>query len=423
MQNKSSMWLAIGSIVIGNAYASVSKADVDEAQQAAAKKCGHLRASAESRRIEEIVKNYFVARDKGWVSQDGGQFRNGFAGSQIRPGSAEQALLAPSVMARELAAERGLVATDVQTALADGVCVDICDTEATVTLSVGTALVWTATELGESSLSDGYTVKLEKTGDTWAIGDVAYAPIPSTDRLPRWRERTATQSDPAAQPQQYAPLAAAVNYNRQAAADYALRWSRSWVLTDGEMYVADQYNPDYDRQDNDCTNFVSQALRAGGWPIHDGWDNENRVNWSPDLYGPYGPSKTWSVAPWLYDYTRDEKRGEAWRAWPPAEGEDDNMDIWNLQLGDLIFPDWDPDGHFDGKIDHAMIVTGSYTELGFTEPVYSQHSPHRQNMPLSIGIKIATAPKPPVDPEDGMGGQGRTVKYYPVHIKDQVSTD
>ena len=33
------------------------------------------------------------------------------------------------------------------------------------------------------------------------------------------------------------------------------------------------------------------------------------------------------------------------------------------------------------------------------------------------------APPPPVDPGDGMGGQGRVLKFYPVHIKDTYTTD
>ena len=138
--------------------------------------------------------------------------------------------------------------------------------------------------------------------------------------------------------------------------------------------------------------------------------------------GTPGPSKTWSVAPWLFDYAGNSARGEKLGTWPPVDIDDGNLDIWQLQPGDLIFTDWDPNGHYDGAIDHAMVVSGTFTELGFTEPAYSQHSPHRHNLPLSVGMKIATAPKPPVDPGDGMGGQGRTVIWHPVHIKDSVSS-
>jgi hypothetical protein len=61
-------------------------------------------------------------------------------------------------------------------------------------------------------------------------------------------------------------------YNRRAAADYAIKWAMS-------------YNPDWPSHakdscpdcGGDCTNFISQALYAGGWPMevwrpgHGGW--------------------------------------------------------------------------------------------------------------------------------------------------------
>ncbi|GAA3475833.1 hypothetical protein GCM10018966_003590 [Streptomyces yanii] len=45
----------------------------------------------------------------------------------------------------------------------------------------------------------------------------------------------------------------------------------------------------------------------------------------------------------------------------------------DLEPGDLLFADWDPQKEPDGKIDHAMVISGSYTSLGFTEPTYSQN--------------------------------------------------
>jgi hypothetical protein len=255
-------------------------------------------------------------------------------------------------------------------------------------------------------------VRLEKAGDSWRIVDVGYAPIPSTEQD---ADADGGLEGPSTSPPPPPRILATGTYDRQKAAEYALRWSRSSVLYNGDLLVGDVYNPEYDsaRQNNDCTNFASQVLRAGGWPIHDGFANDNPVNWSPDLFGPRGPSKTWSVASWLYDYASNPKRGEKRNLWPS-----DSTDIWELQPGDLIFPDWDPNGRFDGHIDHAMVVSGTFTELGFTEPTYSQHTPHRRNLPLSIGIKIATAEKPAVDPGGGLGGQGRVPKYYPVHVKD-----
>ncbi|MFE7329579.1 hypothetical protein ACFU8W_32295 [Streptomyces sp. NPDC057565] len=96
------------------------------------------------------------------------------------------------------------------------------------------------------------------------------------------------------------------------------------------------------------------------------------------------------------------------------------MDVWNLEPGDLLFADWDPQKKPDGKIDHTMVISGSYTSLGFTEPTYSQNSGHRQNLPLSIGIKIATAKDPTPNTEESMSGQNRKVHFHPRPHQGQV---
>ncbi|MEV6495755.1 hypothetical protein AB0M20_45130, partial [Actinoplanes sp. NPDC051633] len=43
------------------------------------------------------------------------------------------------------------------------------------------------------------------------------------------------------------------------------------------------------------TNFVSQAMHAGGWKLKGGWDPNDLNNWHYDLTGPARWSKTWSV--------------------------------------------------------------------------------------------------------------------------------
>jgi hypothetical protein len=60
-----------------------------------------------------------------------------------------------------------------------------------------------------------------------------------------------------------------VPYNRQAAATYARKW-------------ATNINPQYGSfSDSDCTNFVSQALKAGGFPEDNEWFFDRTFNQSP----------------------------------------------------------------------------------------------------------------------------------------------
>lgn len=128
-------------------------------------------------------------------------------------------------------------------------------------------------------------------------------------------------------------------YNRAAAAQYAAIWWNS-------------FNPEYRRMlHNDCTNFVSQALHAGGLPMARSgqrdkgwWYAHPREGWS----------FSWAVANSLNRYLaagRAEVRGSA----------------LELELGDLISYDWNGDGRYD----HSAIITGFD---GFGEPLVTAHT-------------------------------------------------
>ena len=54
--------------------------------------------------------------------------------------------------------------------------------------------------------------------------------------------------------------------DRQAIANYARQFVGSNLGTDSSL----GWNPNYPHFGNDCTNFASQALFAGGWPMQDG---------------------------------------------------------------------------------------------------------------------------------------------------------
>ena len=60
-------------------------------------------------------------------------------------------------------------------------------------------------------------------------------------------------------------------FNRQRAVEYALRWA----LGRNPMF------PDYSGHGHggDCTNFVSQAMLAGGWTTVTGWRADRTAWW------------------------------------------------------------------------------------------------------------------------------------------------
>ncbi|OAH11580.1 amidase domain-containing protein [Streptomyces jeddahensis] len=362
--------------------------------------------------VVDLAKEYLVARDEGWKTPEG----PGPAMAAIETEGAEvgeqPAAFArgPATWAAEAEAEEGLLATGVDTGFFDGEDVTFDGDTATVTLTSGTALAWNDSTLGESSLSDTYIVELVREGRTWTITEVSYAPVESTAAPTDDAESEAADDG--------IGLLAAHSYDRQAAAEYALEWSNFKSDRFGN-HVWEARNPDYeDLGSTNCANFVSQALYAGGWTKNEGVNPKDPENWDDNLTGwGIGASRTWVNANWLYDFTVEHaKRGYWQNMWPPSDpttgpGSPD-FAIWELEPGDLIFTDWDDDNP-DGTMDHTMIVTGSYTDnQGFTEPTYSQNSPNRHNLPLSVGMKMAHVGM--VDDQ----GEPRTIVYTPVKLYD-----
>ncbi|MCU9593525.1 amidase domain-containing protein [Caldibacillus thermolactis] len=116
-------------------------------------------------------------------------------------------------------------------------------------------------------------------------------------------------------------------YDRRKAVQYAERW---W----------NDYNPAYKKFTDDCTNYISQCLHAGGAPMR-GFPNRNSGWW----YNNNNWSYSWSVAHALNLYLGTSKTGlRAKEVEDPRE----------LQLGDVICYDFEGDGRFN----HNTIVTG-----------------------------------------------------------------
>lgn len=88
---------------------------------------------------------------------------------------------------------------------------------------------------------------------------------------------------------------------------------------------------------HDCTNFVSQAVRAGGWPYVSGWYRSDDAWW----YGWPIASWTWAGAHNWFSFTYNRPRGYIARYFS------------NMSPGDILQVDWQR----DGTIDHSMIVT------------------------------------------------------------------
>ncbi len=175
-------------------------------------------------------------------------------------------------------------------------------------------------ELWEQEEADYYRFDLVYMGDRWRIFNVK--------RGSPEQHRGKNEKIRAGEPGFFQSGTVQAGYDRQGAVQYAELWWNS-------------YNPRYRHFDVDCTNFVSQAIHAGGIPMHftgqrnqGWWYRDGRENWS----------YSWAVAHSLRNYLA--------RGGPHLKATEVNR-ADQLQLGDIICYDWEGDGRWD----HNTIVT------------------------------------------------------------------
>ena len=118
-------------------------------------------------------------------------------------------------------------------------------------------------------------------------------------------------------------------YDRQKAVEYANKW---W----------DDYNPEYAKFDEDCTNFISQCLLAGGAPM----DERGKIQWWYHKNGKRKAtwSRSWANAHRFRRFLMRNKKGIT-----TTEVKSPN----ELDVGDIICYDFDG----DDKWQHNAIVT------------------------------------------------------------------
>lgn len=147
--------------------------------------------------------------------------------------------------------------------------------------------------------------------------------------------------------------AALAGYNYPAMASYARAW-------------ANGHNPQYPRYDDDCTNFTSQVMHAGGWAIIDGnffeRDDNNRW-WHGDR--DYTSSYTWGGAENFHRFALNSNRTYLLSS------------IWMLNTGDVLLYDYRYNG--TGAKDHAQVCTGRDS----TGPLMTQHDANYRDKRLT----------------------------------------
>lgn len=147
-------------------------------------------------------------------------------------------------------------------------------------------------------------------------------------------------------------------YDGEVAANYAMKWA----LARNPIYPDFSSDSDSPGGGGDCTNFISQALRAGGWTTVDGSRKSTAAWWAASDEA----SRNWASASWFIDFAESSGRAKTCL-------EED------LQLGDVVSMN-----AYGGRISHLMIVTGFRCAEDGRLTLYSAHSENRLNYPLAL---------------------------------------
>ncbi|PVA22673.1 amidase domain-containing protein [Mycobacteroides abscessus] len=158
----------------------------------------------------------------------------------------------------------------------------------------------------------------------------------------------------------HAPLGdGSTNPSRQSAVDFADRYAKGWGAAGNPL--------GYNEQTYDCTNFVSYALRAGGFKPADPFhvNNNTEDQWFNTSLKAGSPSAAWDNANGLYNYINNGfGKGSGGPVGsvigtttfnPSAASWDPNyLSSIGMKPGDLIFYDWN-----NGEgISHAAMYVG-----------------------------------------------------------------
>ena len=115
------------------------------------------------------------------------------------------------------------------------------------------------------------------------------------------------------------------SFSRTKARDYALKYWKN-------------YNNNYRKFDNDCTNFISQAMYAGGWTHKSGFYRDSQYWW----YNSLNQSWSWIGVPYWHDFALKHSKRTVKLSSPRS--------LWEGEVLQVDFTN-------NGVKDHTMIVT------------------------------------------------------------------
>jgi hypothetical protein len=153
--------------------------------------------------------------------------------------------------------------------------------------------------------------------------------------------------------------------SRNAAGNYAVTYYSNYNTPTYKTYTA-----------NDCANFVSQALYAAGYSMNSTWKHYHTVVLGIHVYEV---STGFVNVPAQRNYLLNSDRADDYGTWDKVAGngypDPANYTSVGLQIGDIVYYDWDSNGTYD----HTAITSYIFAQPGYTADYVSAHTSNRIN--------------------------------------------
>lgn len=156
---------------------------------------------------------------------------------------------------------------------------------------------------------------------------------------------------------------------------YADQWTSNTDYGDPK-----KRNPAYPDWGNDCTNFVSQVLYAGGYPVRGNQDDGCYV-W--DWWRPYQIAGSWWGYTWAWSLAECQRQ---YFSYHPSEFQLTSYAVY-LSPGDFLQMDQSGDGYLSPT--HARVMMGSGTDVVtgiWYQNLINQHTGDRKRRFWEVGI-------------------------------------
>ncbi|WP_165952566.1 amidase domain-containing protein [Kribbella albertanoniae] len=191
----------------------------------------------------------------------------------------------------------------------------------------------------------------------------APGPLSAADQEEDQRVEPVTVHPPADAPEDGSPIDDPQEDTGAAAARLMAGYCYTCMVDYATRYW-ENYNSRYRSWSTDCTNFVSQTMRAGGWAYDYGLYTNN-ANW---WYNSLNQTRSWPAAE---NFSRFAPKRTSWLS-----------NVWKLKIGDVLLVDWDKNGNKN----HAMVVTRKTSSMIYL----SYHTTDTINKPLTEVLRKDT---------------------------------